>query len=309
MSSLKIGERVARSAWRVTPQRALSEVIGWGARLELPSSVRASFLRSFAGRYGIDLDEAEKPLEQYGGVQDLFTRKLKPGARPVDGAADAVVAPADGTLVEIGRVSSGAIIHAKGGGFTLRGLLADEDAARALEGGPYAIIYLSPKDYHRVHAPVAGSVRAWHYVPGKLFPVNDRSLAREPDLFGKNERFVTLIDGAAGPAAIVMVAAVGVGHITASYDPDVATHERGFSNGAVRSKRFSPPVSLDRGQEVGVFNLGSTVIIVFAAGWVRFDDLAPGSPTRVGRALGRVVGSGLDPAERPATGRSAGTGA
>jgi phosphatidylserine decarboxylase len=288
MSSLSFGERVARSAWRVTPQRALSQIIGWGARRSLPASVRASVLRSFARKYGIDTAEAEKPVDQYSGLAEFFTRRLQPGARPVDQTAGVVVSVADGTVVDRGVVKDGRVIDAKGTSFTLRELLADDGLAASLDGGPFEVTYLSPRDYHRVHAPTAGRITDWHYVPGTLFPVNSRSVVREPGLFAKNERFVTALDGEAGRCAVVMVAAVGVGHITASYDPEVATHASGFARREVRHKHFDTPPQVARGAELGVFNLGSTTIVIFEPGRVTLDALPPGSTTRMGRPTGRV---------------------
>jgi phosphatidylserine decarboxylase len=273
----------------MTPQRALSDVIGWSARRALPAALRAPFLRSFARQYGIDVSEAEKPLEEYTGLQEFFTRRLRVGARPIAAAPEAVVSPADGTVVESGVVREGLLIDAKDAGFTLADLLADPEAAARLEGGPYVVTYLSPRDYHRVHSPVRGEVRAWHYVPGRLFPVNARSVVREPGLFSKNERFVTIIEGDAGTCAVVMVAAVGVGHITASYDQDVATHENGFSARGVRHKQFASPVRIERGDELGIFNLGSTTILVFQAGRVALDHLRPGLKTRMGAAIGCCI--------------------
>jgi len=290
MSNLSIGERVARSAWRATPARALSNVIGWTATRTLPAGMRTAFLRSFASRYGIDVAEADKPLEAYSGLQEFFTRRLKPGARPLPDARDAVVSPADGTQVETGVVEAGLLLDAKDAGFTLADLLADVDVAKKLEGGPYCVTYLSPRDYHRVHAPVAGRVVAWHHVPGRLFPVNARSVLREPGLFSKNERFVTIMEGDFGVAAVVMVAAVGVGHITASYDPEVATHGRAFPAGQPKSKRFTSPLWLDRGAELGVFNLGSTTILVFEKGRVELAQTTSGAPVRMGQAIGRLLG-------------------
>jgi phosphatidylserine decarboxylase len=289
MSPLSFGDRVARSAWRVTPQRALSEIIGWGARRNLPGSVRASFLRSFARKYGIDVDEAEKPISDYSGLQEFFTRRLRPGARPIDADASAVVSPADGTVVERGIASDGRLVNGKGTAFTLEELLADRDLAATLNGGAFDVTYLSPRDYHRVHAPVGGKILGWHHIPGKLFPVNNRSVVREPGLFAKNERFVTVIDGEAGRCAVVMVAAVGVGHITASYDPEVATHGDGFPGEAVAHKKLEPPPAIGRGEELGVFNLGSTTIVIFEPGRVILDELAPGSTTRMGRRMGRIA--------------------
>lgn len=289
MSSLSFGERVVRSAWRVTPQRALSQIIGWGARCALPTQVRASFLRSFARRYGIDVEEAEKPIEEYCGLQDFFTRRLKPGARPVDASPNTVVSPADGTVVECGVATTGTLLEAKNSAFTLAELVSDQAIAARLMGGAYLVTYLSPRDYHRVHAPVSGRILAWHHIPGKLFPVNDRSVSREPGLFAKNERFVTVIDGDAGLCVVVMVAAVGVGHITALYDDEVATHGAGFAAGAVRHKTFDDPPMINRGDELGVFNLGSTTIVVFEPGRVEMNDISVGSQARMGVAVGRIL--------------------
>jgi phosphatidylserine decarboxylase len=292
MSSLSFGERVARSAWRVTPQRALSGIIGWGARRSLPAAVRASFLRSFARKYGIDVEEAEKPVEQYGGLQEFFTRKLRDGARPVDPSPGAVVSPADGTVVERGLIAEGRLVDAKGTSFTLAELFADADLAASLDGGAFDVTYLSPRDYHRVHSPVAGKIVGWHYVPGRLFPVNSGSVQREPGLFAKNERFVTVIEGEAGRCVVVMVAAVGVGHITASYDPEVATHGKGFPRSEVSHKRFPQPLPISRGGELGVFNLGSTTIMVFERGRVTLDPLPSGTAIRMGKAIGRIAARG-----------------
>jgi phosphatidylserine decarboxylase len=290
MPTLSFGERMVRSAWRIMPQRALSDVIGWGATRPLPRPVRERFLRSFAGRFGIDVSEAEKPIEEYGGLQEFFTRRLRPGARPIDSRPGIVVGPADGTMVEQGLVTEGKLIAAKESVFTLAELLADREAAADLEGGAYQITYLSPKDYHRVHTPVAGGVLRWHHVPGYLFPVNRRSAIREPGLFGMNERFVSILDGEFGLCAVVMVAAVGVGHVTASYDPEVATHDEAFSRGDARHKPFDPPLALARGQELGIFHLGSTAIIVFEKGRVTLNDTPPGSIARVGAPIGSTEG-------------------
>jgi phosphatidylserine decarboxylase len=272
----------------MTPARALSQIIGWGANCALPVPLRTAFLARFARQYGIDVAEAEKPLDQYCGLQEFFTRRLRPEARPLPADEGVVVSPADGTVIESGLVTGGHLLDAKDAGFTLTELLADAEAAHRLDGGAYLATYLSPRDYHRVHTPVGGHVVAWHHVPGRLFPVNGRSVAREPGLFSKNERFVTLIEGEAGLCAVVMVAAVGVGHITASYDGEVSTHRNGFSRGGVRHKRFETPVAIGRGQELGIFNLGSTTIIVFEPGRVTLDPHPRGGTIRMGAPIGRL---------------------
>jgi phosphatidylserine decarboxylase len=246
-------------------------------------------LRSFARQYGIDVEEAEKPIEQYSGLQEFFTRRLRPGARPVAAAAGLVVSPADGTVVDTGVVEGGMLLDAKDAGFTLADLLADSEAARRLDGGAFQVTYLSPRDYHRVHAPIEGQVVGWSYVPGRLFPVNARSVLREPGLFSKNERLVTLIESPAGLTAVVMVAAVGVGHITASYDLEIATHTPAFAGKEIRRRALTAPIPISRGGELGTFNLGSTTIVFFEPRRVVLDPIPPGTAVRMGTSIGRVL--------------------
>jgi phosphatidylserine decarboxylase len=259
--------------------------------------LRSGLLSSFASIYGIDISEAEMPLSDYAGFDEFFTRRLRPDARPIDRSPGRVVSPADGTVVESGLATGGKLLQAKGVFFSLAELLADDDAAARLEGGPYLITYLSPKDYHRVHAPAGGKVVGWHHVPGSLFTVGAKSVEREPGLFVRNERFITLIDGEAGLVAVVMVAAVGVGHVTASYDPEVATHADRFRRAAVRHRRYDVPIAIARGDELGIFHLGSTTIVVFAPGRVVLDSFASGSGLKMGVGIGRFVappGAGQD---------------
>jgi phosphatidylserine decarboxylase len=246
-------------------------------------------LSRFAAIYGIDVTEAEKPLADYSGFDDFFTRRLRPDARPIDRSPGRVVSCADGTVVESGLVTGGKLLQAKGVLFSLAELLADDDAAGRLEGGAYLITYLSPKDYHRVHAPIEGRVVGWHHVPGTLFTVSAKAVVREPGLFVRNERFVTLIESPVGLVAVVMVAAVGVGHVTASYDPEVATHGTHFQRAAVRHRRYEVPKPIDRGGELGIFHLGSTTIVVFAPGRVTLDSLPPGGALKMGAGVGRFV--------------------
>ena len=289
MDSLSLTDRAARAMWRLLPKGALSGAIGWGASRRLPTAMRATLLASFARSYGIDVSEAEKPLAEYGGFDEFFTRRLRAGARPIDARPGAVVSPADGTVVDCGVASAGKLIQAKGVFFELSELLADDAAAARLEGGAYLITYLSPRDYHRVHSPVAGRVVGWNHVPGALFSVNGKSVQREPGLFTRNERFVTFVEGDAGFAAVVMVAAVGVGHITAAYDSDVATHDARFVRAAVRRRVYDTPRPIALGDELGTFHLGSTTIAVFQPGKVVLDRFEAGASTKMGASVGRIV--------------------
>ena len=289
MGELSFSDRAARSVWRLFPKRALSSAIGWGANCGIPASLRVAVLTQFARTYGIDITEAEKPLAEYAGLDDFFTRRLREGARPVDGAADAVVSPADGTVVECGLAEDDHLIQAKGVRFTLSELLDDEALAARFRGGAYLTTYLSPRDYHRVHSPVAGGVVGWRHIPGQLFPVNAGSVRREPGLFVRNERFISIIEGEAGVAAVVMVAAVGVGHVTASYDADVATHTANFLRAGVRHRQYATARPVARGGELGIFHMGSTTIALFQPGRVALDPLPAGAATKMGARVGRAV--------------------
>jgi phosphatidylserine decarboxylase len=276
--------------WRMVPKRAVSGAISWGVSLGIPAPLRTLMLSRFARIYGIDVTEAEKPISEYAGFDEFFTRKLRPGARPIDALPGRVNSPADGTIVECGLATAGKLLQAKGSHFDLAGLLGDAKAAQRLEGGAYLITYLSPKDYHRVHSPVGGLVVGWRHVPGTLFSVGAASIRREPELFVRNERFITLIEmDGGGLVAVVMVAAVGVGHVTVSYDPEVATHRSEFFRAALRHRQYDDPKPIRRGEELGIFHLGSTTIVVFEPGRVELDALAAGASVKMGVGIGRVA--------------------
>ena len=245
-------------------------------------------LSRFARAYGIDLDEAEKPLGDYADFDELFTRRLRPGARPIADEPGGIVSPADGIVVECGLATAGKLIQAKGTLFDLTELLSDGEIAARLGGGAYLITYLSPKDYHRVHSPVGGRVIGWRHIPGSLFSVGAKSVASEPGLFVRNERFVTLIEmEGGGLCAVVMVAAIGVGHVTVSYDEEVATHCPRFSRAAVRHRRYDDPKPIRRGEELGTFHLGSTTIVVFEPGRAELGTFAAGEAMKMGISIGR----------------------
>jgi phosphatidylserine decarboxylase len=181
------------------------------------------------------------------------------------------------------------LLHAKGTAFSIASLLADKKDAARLAGGPYLVVYLSPQDYHRVHSPVTGKIVAWVHVPGSLFPVGPRSVQREPGLFAKNERFIIHIATSHGLCSVVMVAAVGVGHITTSFDATVATHHPNFnSQRTILRCELAHPISILQGEELGIFNLGSTTITIFEPDRVMLHPLPPNSRVLVGTEVGRI---------------------
>jgi phosphatidylserine decarboxylase len=241
-------------------------------------------MRAFARRYGIDLSECPE-LEVYRTFGEFFARPLRPGLRPIASGERVVVSPVDAMVSETGLAEGGRLVQAKGEEYSAAALLADDALARALEGGAYATLYLSPKDYHRIHFPLGGRILGWRYVPGMLWPVNAASVRTVPGLFTANERLVTVLETPLGQCAVVAVGATVVGRVRAFYDPTVPHTNR---RGAAPSRRdYETPIPVEKGQELGAFEMGSTVILLFEPGRVRLEArLAPGARVRVGEPIG-----------------------
>jgi phosphatidylserine decarboxylase len=274
---------------RWLPKSAMSHCIGWAAQRPVPRQLRIPLYTRFANTYGIDLAELDRPLDAFRSLDEFFTRPLPNGSRPIAQGDDVAVSPCDGVLSEVGLAEAGRLLQCKGRDYTVRGLLADETEARPFVGGAYATIYLAPHNYHRVHAPTEGAVSGYRHVPGAFFPVNQASVQQVAGLFSINERLVTYIDGPLGRVAVVMVAAIGVSHITVTYDT-IETHSAGAKD-EPRAKEYQPPRPIAKGAELGTFHLGSTVILLFQPGKVALTGLERGQVMRMGQPLGyRVAG-------------------
>jgi phosphatidylserine decarboxylase len=269
---------------RLVPKNALSRAAGALTRWRAPAPVRLLAMKAFARRYGIDLTECPD-LEVYRSFGEFFARPLRPGLRPIEPGADVLVSPVDATVSEAGLATGGRLLQAKGIDYALAALLADDALANRLAGGSYATLYLSPRDYHRIHFPLGGKVLGWRYVPGKLWPVNPSSVRTVPGLFTSNERLVTVMDTPLGRCALVAVGATVVGRVHAFYDPSVPyTNQPGA---APRRHDYGKPLPVEKGQELGAFEMGSTVILVTEPGRVRLDPrLAAGARVRVGEPIG-----------------------
>jgi phosphatidylserine decarboxylase len=277
-------DRLFISAMRVLPKNALSRFAGALTRWRAPVPVRLAAMKAFARRYGIDLSECPD-LEVYRTFGEFFARPLRPGLRPVAAGETVVVSPVDAAVSETGVAAAGRLVQAKGIDYAVRALVADDALAARLEGGVYATLYLSPKDYHRIHFPLGGKVLGWRYVPGALWPVNPASVRTVPGLFAANERLVTVLDSPLGRCAIVAVGATVVGRVHAFYDPTVPYTN--LPGAAPRRHDYGTPLPVEKGQELGAFEMGSTVILLFEPGRVRLDPrLAPGARVRVGEPIG-----------------------
>lgn len=253
-------------------------------------------IRWFIAHYGVDMSEAANPdPSAYAHFNAFFTRALRAGSRPVDGDAGNVVSPADGRVSALGAIRAGTLLQAKGRDYSLRALLgADDDWARAFDGGAFATIYLSPRDYHRVHMPIDARIREMRYIPGRLFSVNFSTARSIAGLFTRNERLVCLFDTACGPMALVLVGAMLVAGMETVWSGPVTPPHAQPSSAA---RYDETGMSLDRGSEMGRFNTGSTVIVLLPVDRVRWSDtLRAGSSVRMGQTIGRLIGDGNDPA-------------
>jgi phosphatidylserine decarboxylase len=277
--------RLAARSLHALPREGLSRALGRLARVEAPDPLIRALVRAYCRAYGVDMSDYEVPAEGFASFDEFFTRRLRPGVRAADPDPNAVLAPADGRLDAVGPLEAGATVRAKGHAYTLAALLGDEEAAAAHADGWYAVVYLSPRDYHRVHAPVSGPVASVRYVPGTLFPVNDLGHAAVDDLFVRNERVVvTQHSERHGRISTVMVGAMGVGHITLSFDASIVTNV-GL---AAVARQYGPAGPyLERGAELGTFHLGSTVVVLGARGISLGGEPAAGVTVRLGDALAR----------------------
>ncbi len=241
---------------------------------------------------GARVDESARPPAEYPSLNAFFARRLAPDVRAWPSDPRALASPVDGVLTRLGTVEDGRLVQAKGRRYSAAALLASEEAGARFDGGLYATIYLAPRHYHRIHAPVAGRLRSASHAPGALFPVNAAAVAEIPDLLATNERVVCSIETDAGRIALVAVGAYNVGRISTAFDPAWS----GGAGGWVTNRRppperrrvYRPPLPIARGEEVMAFHMGSCVIVLLEPGsheWA--PGLAPGREIRLGEALAR----------------------
>lgn len=224
--------------------------------LRLPGPLAQWSIQIFSRIYGINTTEAEKSLSEYQSIGEFFTRKLKPEARPI--ARTPLVHPADSVITQIGQIRRGQLIQAKGMSYSMKNLLQDPQAEIDFEGGLFATYYLCPTDYHRVHSPVSGVIESVTHVPGRLWPVNSWGVSKIPNLFCVNERVIVEISTAMGSVRVVFVGATNVGKITMSFEPQIVSNQGHFQES--QKITYNPGRAVKKGDELGVFHMGSTVI-------------------------------------------------
>lgn len=252
----------------ILPKNELSHWVGRLVHRPLPEPLAQMSVAMFARHYRINMAEAEFPIEHYKTIGELFTRRLKQGVRPL--ADEAVLHPADSKITAAGPIESGTLIQAKGKSYKVDEFLRSPHYASLFEGGQFLTYYLCPTDYHRVHSPVDGKIIWSCHVPGELWPVNAWSVETIPNLFSLNERVVVLIETTRGLVALVMVAATNVGNMSLSFDSSISTAVRKAER-RVREKKYEPSIEIKRGDEVGIFHMGSTVVMLYAPGVLEVD--------------------------------------
>ncbi len=282
--------RLIASLQYLLPRRWLTSVTYRITRIRVPR-IKDALIRSFVRLYDVDLDEVAADVpEDFATFNDFFTRELADGARSIADGSSIIVSPVDGTVSEAGKLTGNSILQAKGIEYTLDDLFAiDLEYARGYSNGSFATIYLAPYNYHRVHMPIDGRLVDAHYVPGDLFSVNAATASLIPGLFARNERLNLSFETDNGPATLIFVGALNVGSITTPWTGEIRPKRRGVVETLALG---DAPRDLKKGDLLGWFNMGSTVILLLPEGAADWSDtLSAGETVRMGQRIGTLTGA------------------
>lgn len=273
----------------ITPQHTLSRIAGWIANSRI-TWLKSTFIERFITTYQVNMEEAEQSdPAYYDCFNDFFCRALKHDARPIVEAPNTLTCPADGAVSQVGKIKHGRIFQAKGREYSTYELLGgDETYTKAFANGKFATIYLSPKDYHRLHMPLDGTLVSMHHIPGRLFSVNPATTENVPRLFARNERVVCIFDTDLGPVALILVGAMIVASIETTWAGLVAPAGKRVSTINYQHE----PISLKKGEEFARFKLGSTIIMLFPEDTIQWcEHIESESDVKMGEHIGHVVSS------------------
>jgi phosphatidylserine decarboxylase len=272
----------------IVPHHFLSRCVGMLAASKI-AFLKNLLIRLFIKKYQVNLAEAEiKSAEEFSCFNDFFTRKLEADARPINSQANAIICPVDGTVSAIGDIEIEQIFQAKGKSFSLSALLGgDQKLSDKFHGGKFATLYLSPRDYHRIHMPLTGTLEEMIYIPGKLFSVNQTTVENIDELFAKNERVVCIFNTDIGPMAVILVGAMIVASIETVWAGQVAPSKL---EKHVEHYHEHAPITIRRGEEMGRFKLGSTAIVLLPANIMSWDaSLQAANSIQLGQKIGESV--------------------
>lgn len=271
------------------PHHLLSRGMYWATRIQHPAT-KNLMINQVVERFNVDMSIAAEPNpEAYPSFNHFFTRTLREDARPIAPESDAIACPVDGAVSEAGKIEDGRVYQAKGHDYSLRALVGgNEDLRDLFTDGSFATIYLSPRDYHRIHMPVAGELRHMVYVPGRLFSVNAATTRTVPGLFARNERLVAIFETQWGPMAVILVGAIFVGGIETVWTGNYGDKTFRDFEYCQYGPRQARQVKLDKGEEMGRFNMGSTVVLLFGKDMANLGDKLAAETTVV---MGEKIGS------------------
>jgi phosphatidylserine decarboxylase len=287
--SSSTGDRLFATLQYVLPKHLLSRIIYAIARSESPF-VKRTFLKIFLGLFNINMAEAAQPDPfAYRTFNDFFTRALKPGARPIADEPEIIASPVDGTVSQCGELLHESILQAKGQSYSLQELLAgDEDSVAAYRDGSFACIYLAPYNYHRIHMPYQGTALKNIYVPGDLFSVNASTARAVPRVFARNERLICEFTTPVGRVAVILVGALHVGSIETVHCGEVNPPPRRRKAPQIISAGVGRPFA--KGEELGRFNMGSTVVLLFERNRIHWDaGMKPNATVQLGRPIAHTT--------------------
>ncbi|EKE01167.1 MAG: hypothetical protein ACD_21C00201G0005 [uncultured bacterium] len=268
------------------PQHILSRLIAKIANCRI-RLIKNLFISQYCKFYRIDMTDMLEPNPlNYQTFNDFFSRALKPGARPVTDDKNVIISPVDGRVLQIGKVSANLLIGAKGKNFTLEQLLADNEDAVRFHNANFAVLYLSPSDYHRIHMPVRGKLCSMRYVPGRLFSVNPNVINQIHDVFARNERVIITFETVLGPMIMVLVGAIIVGSVETTWGGVVMPNSQ---NSVINWDYTKQEIIFERGAEIGGFKLGSTVILLFPEKTMEWNKLSQDAAIKMGQDLGTAL--------------------
>ena len=267
----------------ILPRNSFNRLCGFVADAKFPRFLMTLLIRLFSWKYGVNLEEASKQVSEYKNFNEFFTRKLLPDVRTLDPDIEAVLSPVDGIMGESGVISNEILIQAKGLEYRLADLLKDSEKSKLYDGGIFITIYLAPYNYHRIHSMVSGEVSQFCYIPGDLWTVSPLGLHHVPELFARNERLITYFETEKGECALVKIGATVVGRIRVVYH-EITSNRLGTT---FQKNVLACPHRVERGDEVGLFELGSTVICLFPPGQIELNELKIDQEIFLGQALGK----------------------
>ncbi len=268
------------------PKSILSRIFGVITRIPFPQWLLRIVIKKYSNAFKIKTDEYETPSGGFRNFDSFFTRELKKGIHTIDDDPTAVVSPVDARIDQYGQIDDGTIIQAKGIDYSLYDLVPS-DQAKVFECGSFMTLYLSPADYHRIHSPVSGDITGYFHIPGKLYSVAEFMVQGLRGLFSKNERLISYIDTGKGQVAVCKIGAMNVGRMSISHAPVVTNRTFRRTKEVLYENALRP--SIKAGEELGMFHLGSTIVLLFEKDYIRFIENNTGKTIRVGQKIGEII--------------------